>query len=145
MVSSFEVRIACPSISFLFVRLGASLGVSRAFYPLVENFVFEGSSLSVALADLLPLLCQSIDWFEGLMGEQGAMSEVRSSELETRLSSSDDPMEVEEDTAISVLREVRAFHALGEVCSLDDEMLSRFRGRFQFPDRVRVHLPHEEE
>ena len=54
-------------------------------------------------------------------------------------------MEVEEDTAISVPREVRAFHAFGEVCSLDDEMLSRFRGRFQFPDRVRVHLPHEEE
>jgi len=69
MVSSFEVRIACPSISFPFARLGASLGVSRTFFHLVEKFVFEGSSLSIALADLLPLLCQSIDWFEGLVSE----------------------------------------------------------------------------
>ena len=72
---------------------------------------------------------------------EGAMSEVRSSELKTRLSSSDDPVEVEEDTVVFVLREVRAFHAFGEVCSLDDETLSRFRGRFQFPDRVRICLP----
>ena len=65
MVSSFEVRIACPSISFLFVHLGGSLGV----FAHLENFVFEGSGLSVALADLLPLLCQLIDWFENLMRE----------------------------------------------------------------------------
>ena len=73
------------------------------------------------------------------------MSEVRSSELKTELSSSDDPVEVEEDTMVSVPREVKAFHALGEVCSLDDETLSRFRERFQFPERVRVHLPSGEE
>ena len=79
------------------------------------------------------------------MSELGAMSEVRSSELETGLSSSDDPVEVEEDTAVSIPREVRAFYALGEVCTLDNETLSRSRGRFQFPDRVRVRLPHGEE
>ena len=71
------------------------------------------------------------------------MYEVRSSEVETELSSSDDP--VEGDTAVSALREVRAFHALEEVCGLDGETLSRFKGRFQFPDRVRVRLPCEEE
>ena len=71
------------------------------------------------------------------------MSEVRSNELEIGLSSNDDP--VEGDIAVSIPCEVRAFHALGEVCGLDDETLSRFRGRFQFPDRVRVRLPHEEE
>ena len=52
MVSSFEVRIDCPSISFLFVRLGGSLGV----YPHLENFIFEGNSLGAIVADLLPLL-----------------------------------------------------------------------------------------
>ena len=52
MVNGFEVRIACPSISFLFVHLRGSLGV----FPHLENFVFEGNSLGVALADLLPLL-----------------------------------------------------------------------------------------
>ena len=42
------------------------------------------------------------------------MFEVRSSELETGLSSSDDLVEVGEDTAVFVPQEVRAFHALGE-------------------------------
>ena len=89
------------SLNFLsFCSFGTSLGVSRNFVPLVGGFVFEGSSLSVALADFLPLLSQSLDWFEGLMSGQEAMSEVRSSELKTGLSSSDKPMEG--DTAVSV-------------------------------------------
>ena len=78
MVSSSEVRIVCPSISFLFMRLGASVGVSHSFFPLIESFVFEGNSLSVVLADLLPLLRQSVNWFEGLVVEQRVMSEVTS-------------------------------------------------------------------
>ena len=40
MVSNFEVRIVYPFILFLFIRLGASLGVSRSFSPLIEGFVF---------------------------------------------------------------------------------------------------------
>ena len=105
MVSSFETRTLCPSISFLFACLGASLSDSHTFCPSVEGFVFEGSSLGVVLADLVPLLRQSLDWFEDLVGEQRGMSEVRSSELETRLSSSEDPVEVEKDTAASGLRD----------------------------------------
>ena len=53
------------------------------------------------LTELCPLLCQSIDWFEGLIKELGIMSEVRSCELDTGLSSSGEP--VEGDTAISTL------------------------------------------
>ena len=49
------------------------------------------------------------------------------------------------DTAVFAPREVRAFHALEEECGLDDETLSRFKEKFQFPDRVRVRLPCEEE
>ena len=139
MVSSSKVRIACPSISFLFVRLGGSLGV----IPHLENFIFEGNSLGIALADLLPLLRQSIDWFEGLVGEQEAISEVRSSELETGLSSDNDPMEG--DTAVSIPREVRAFYAFEEVCRLDTDTLGRFKDRFQFPEQVKVRLPSEED
>ena len=86
--------------------------------------------MSIALATLLPLLRQSIDWFESLVRERERMSEVRSSELETGLSSSGNP--VEGDTAISTLREVRAFHALKEVCGLDTDILRRFKDRFQF-------------
>ena len=58
------------------------------------------------------------------------MSEVRSSELETELSSSGDL--VEGDTAVSTPREVRAFHALEEVCGLDANTLGRFKNTFQF-------------
>ena len=59
------------------------------------------------------------------------MSEARSSELETGLSSSDDL--VEGDTTVSTPREVRAFYALEEVCGLDVDTLGRFKDRFQFP------------
>ena len=73
------------------------------------------------------------------------MSEVRSSELDTGLLSSDDPVEVEEDAATSGLREIKAFHTLREVCGLDVETLSKFRDMFQFLDRIKVRLPHKEE
>ena len=71
------------------------------------------------------------------------MSEVRSSDLETGLSSNGDP--VEGDTAVSVSREVRAFYALGEVCGLDADIVSRFKDRFQFPEWVRVRRPNDED
>ena len=95
MVSSSEVRIVCPFISLFFARLGASLGVSRSFSPLIEGFVLKGNSLSVVFAELFSLVRQSVDWFENLASERRAMLEVRSSELETGLSSSNDPMEME--------------------------------------------------
>ena len=106
MVGSSEVRIACPSISFLFARLRGLLGV----FPRVENFVFEGNSLGMVLTELCPLLRQSLDRFEGLIRERGIMSEVRSSELDIGLLSSGES--VEGDTAVSTPREVRAFYAL---------------------------------
>ena len=71
------------------------------------------------------------------------MSKVRSSELETGLSSNGDP--VEGDTAMFKPREVRPFYALKEECGLDVDTLGRFKDRFQFPERVRVRLPSEEE
>ena len=71
------------------------------------------------------------------------MSEVRSSELEIGLLSSGDP--VEGDTAISTPQEVRAFHALKEVCGLDVDTVGRFKDRFQFLERVRVRRPNDED
>ena len=64
------------------------------------------------------------------MRKREIMSEVRSSELETELSSSGDL--VEGDTAVSTPREFRAFHALEEVCGLDANTLGRFKNIFQF-------------
>ena len=119
-----------------FLPFCASRGIFGGF-PHLENFIYEGNSLGVVVANLLPLLRQSIDWFRDLVRE--AMSEVRSSELKTGLSSSGDP--VEGDTAVSTPREVRAFYALNEECGLDDDTLGRWKDRFQFPERVRVRLP----
>ena len=70
------------------------------------------------------------------------MSKVRSSELDTGLSSSSEP--AEGDTAVSTLREVRAFYALEEVCGLDADTVARFRDIFQFLERVRVRRPNDE-
>ena len=71
------------------------------------------------------------------------MSEVRSNELKTGLSSSGDL--VEGDTAVSTPREVRAFHALEEVCGLNADIVGRFKDRFQFSERVRVRRPNDED
>ena len=84
------------------------------------------------------------------MGEREVVFEVRSSELETRLSSSDDPVEAEGEIATfgpssSGWREIRPFHALREECALDANILFRFRDRFQFPEEVRIRLPQEGE
>ena len=84
--------------------------------------------MGVALADLLPLLHQSIDWFKGLVRERETMSEVRSSKLEIGLSSSGDP--VEGDTVVSIPCEVRAFYTFKEECGLDVDTLGRFKDRF---------------
>ena len=73
------------------------------------------------------------------------MSEVRLSEIETGLSSNDSPVEARGDTVVSAFREVKAFYAFDEVCGLDGDTLSRFKNRFQFPDRVRVRLPREKD
>ena len=64
---------------------------------------------------------------------------MRSSELETGLSSSDGP--VEGDTAVSSPRPVRAFYALEEAYGLDADTVTRFKDRFQFPERVHVRRP----
>ena len=53
------------------------------------------------------------------------MSEVKSSELKTGLSSSDEP--AEGDTAVSASHKVRAFYALNEECGLDDDTLKDLR------------------
>ena len=97
----------------------------------------------MVLTELCPLLCQSLNWFEGLVRERGIISKVRSSELDTGLSSNGKL--VEGDTVVSTPQEVKAFYALEEVCGLDSETVARFKDKFQFPARVRVHWPNDED
>ena len=140
MVNGSEVRVICPSVSFFFARLGAALGVSGDFLPFVVDFIFAGCGLSLVIGELSSILGQSLAWFEG---ENRRMAEVRSSELETGLSSTGDPEGG--DTAVSAPQVVKAYHAREEVCGLDDETVGRFKDRFQFPERVRVHRPINED
>ena len=102
------------------------------------------------LADLHPLLPQALNWFKEMVGKREVVSEVRSSELETGLSSSDDPIEAKFDTAtLGPLsfgrREVRSFHAFKDECALETDTLFRFRDKFQFLNEVRIRLPREGE
>ena len=133
MVNGSKIRVACPSVSFFFARLGAALGVSGGFLLLVRDFIFVGFGLSLVIGELSLILGQSLAWFEG---ETRRMAEVRSSELETRLSFSGDPEGG--DTVVSAPRVVRAFHALEEVCGLDVDTVGRFKDKFQFLECVRV-------
>ena len=142
MVSGSEVKATCPSVSFFFARVGATLGVFSDFLPLVGDFIFAGCGLSLVIGELSPILGQSFAWFEG---EIRRMAEVRSSELETGLSSSGNPERGGGDTVVYAPRVVRAFHPLEEVCGLDDETVGRFKDRFQFPERVRVRRPTNED
>ena len=139
MVSGSEVRVVYPSVSFFFARLGVALGVSGDFLPLVGDFIVAGYGLSLVIGELSPILGQSIAWFEG---EMRRMAKVRSSELETGLSSNGGPKVG--DTAISAPRVVKAFHALEEVCRLDADIVDRFKDRLQFPERVHVRRPTNE-
>ena len=64
--------------------------------------------------------------------------------------SSNDPVEAKGDTAAFVpsssrWREIRSFYAFREECALDADTLFRFRDRLQFPEGVRIQLPHEGE
>ena len=129
-----------PLSVFLFFRLGATLGVFGDFLPLVGDFIFVDCGLSLVIGELSPILGQSLAWFEG---ETKRMAEVRSSELETGLSSSGGP-EVG-DTTVSAPQEVKAFHALEKVCGLDTDIVDRFKDRFQFLERVRVRRPINED
>ena len=86
---------------------------------------FASCGLSLVIGEPSQILGQSLAWFEG---ETRRMAEVRSSELETGLSSSNG-LEVG-DTTVSAPQEVRAFHALEEVCGLDADTVDRFKDRF---------------
>ena len=135
MVESSEVRQLYPSISFFFAHLGVTFGSFSTQCPPIEGLVSRGSNLGFVLADLHLLLHQSLNWFKEMVSEREVVSKVRSSELKTGLSSSNDPVKVEVDTAASGpsfpgRREVRSFHAFREECALDADTLFRFKDRF---------------
>ena len=98
------------------------------------------------MVDLHPLL--NLSQFKEMAGDKKVVSKVRSSELETGLSSSDDTVKAKRDTITSGplsfgWKEIGPFHALREKCALDANTLFRFRDRFQFLEEVRIRFPQE--
>ena len=152
MVDHSEIRNLSPFVSFLFAHLGASLSYSSDHCPQVGDFALRDSSLGLVMGDLYPLLHQSLDWFKAMRGvfvEERMGFKIRLSNLGMGLSSSGNTTGAETDTAASipmssqpsVSQSPQPFHALKEECSLNEETLSRFMDRFQFPKETRVRLP----
>ncbi|KAK9988662.1 hypothetical protein SO802_028901 [Lithocarpus litseifolius] len=125
MVDYSFVRADSPSVSFLFACLGCLLEI-------VEGERFKGFSLFVGedcpyrfiLSSLLPLVSRSARVARFLKMSR----EVRSSELETGLSSFDD-CEVLEVTSPSTPNK-----AWNIQCALLERDEKQIRDRFQFPD-----------
>ena len=144
MVDYSEIRHTSPSTAFFFTHLEAQLDSSSDQLGALSNcssdqrlqigdFVLGDSSLGLVLGNLYPLLRQSLAWFKfvhGVLRRESIESEVRSSGLETSLSSSASMAGAETNTAVSMPSSIpssscpsvsatpRTFHALKEGCSL---------------------------
>ena len=136
----------CPPISFFFARLGVFLEYSSSWRPQVGLFVSRFFALRPILLSLYPLICQSlIKHHLEMTTIEYRVDDVRSSELETGLSSNTESLSKVVDTAASKLpSSSSSFPLLAflESCSLKEKHLNDFRKRFQFPKRTSVRLPH---
>lgn len=80
-----------------------------------------------------------------MVEERFVGDEVRLSELDTSLSSSDDLVGIKEDMVMSkpsTSSSSKPFQALIEECILEEKHLKNLRKRFQFPTETKMYLPH---
>ena len=136
MVDYSFVRVDCSSMSFLFAHLGCLLEiVEREHLKGVSLFVGEDCPYRFVLSSLLPLVSRSarVARFLKMSGE------VRSSELETGLSSSNDRVVPE------VTSPFTPYKAWNIPCALSRKDEKRIRDRFQFPDSVRIRIPSDKD
>ena len=105
MVNYFVVRVACPSLAFLFSHLGCLLeSIEGGCLERVSFFVGVDYPYTFVLFLLFPLVSCSAGVATLLK-----MSEVRSSDLEMGLSSPNDRM-ISEATSISTLIKLGLSH-----------------------------------
>ena len=134
MVDYSSIRVDCPSVAFLFARLGCLLkAVEGECRNWVNIFAGEDCPHKFVLSSLFLMVSHSVRAARSLK-----MSEVRSSELETRLSSSDDRV-IPEVTSPST-----PYKAWNILCALSEKDKKRIRDRFQFPDSVKIRIPSDE-
>ena len=135
MVDFSSIKVDCPSVAFLFAHLGCLLEVVEGeCLKWVSLFVGEDCPHNFVLSSLFPLVSHSARVARSLK-----MSEVRSNELETGLSSSDDHV-------ISVVTSHSTLYKAWNIsCSLMGKDEKRIRDRFQFPDSMRIRIPSDED
>ena len=135
----------CPSVSFFFAQLGVFLEYSLGRRPQVSLFVSLCSTFRPVLFTLCLLIHQSLVRYHSEMDPiEYRTDDVRSSELETGLSSNAESLNQVVDTAVSNLpssSSSRPLHTLSEFCSLKECYLKGFRKRFQFPKSTSIRLP----
>ena len=127
----------CPSISFLFACLSGLLEVVGRQGPKVRLFMGRDCSFRFALRFLFPLVHRFVGIAQPLMmfGE----GKVRSSELETSLSSSEDCR------AFEVTSSSTFYKGWDVCCILRGKDEGRIRSRFQFPSSIRVRIPSDDD
>ena len=152
MVDFSFIRQETPSISFLFARLKAFLEFSSGHHPQVGLLLPQdyGASRPV-LTSLYPLICHSLiaNYLEMIVVKYRD-TDVRSSKLDTGLSSSGESMDKDFEIVVSKPSSSSKpsfssssipFHALSESCSSEQRHLKSIRKRFQYPRRVVRRLP----
>ena len=149
MVDFDFFRQESPSISFFFARLGVFLKYSSSRHPQVSLFVSRFTALKPVLLSLYPLIHHSlIKHHLEMTTVEYREDDVRSSELETRLSSNAESLCKEVDMVVSKLPSSSSstpLHALSEFCSLKEKHLEGFKKRFQSPKGTTLHLPRSNE
>ena len=126
--------LASPSCCFFFFDSSMVESVEREHLEKVSSFVGKDCLYTFVLSSLFPLVSHSAEVAKLLR-----MSEVRSSNLETTLSSSDDRV-VSEATFVSA-----PYKCWNISCSFMGKDKQWIRDRFQFPDFVKFRILSDEE
>ena len=139
----------CPSVSFFFARLGVFMGYSSGRHPQVSLFVSHSTALKPILFSLYPLIRHSlIKHHLDMATIEYREDDVRSSELETRLSSNAESLCKVVDTAASKMPSSSS-HPLcmpcSAVCFSKEKQLNGFRKKILISQghSIRLHCPSE--
>lgn len=130
------VRTDCPSISFFFARLCGLLESIGRKRPKVGLSVGRDCPYRFVLPFLFPLFHLSVGIAQSLVMSR---EEVRFSDLEMSLSSSEDRRALEV-TSLST-----PYKAWDICCALKKKDERRIRTRFQFPSSVKVRIPNDDD
>ena len=137
MLEFFVVRSNCLSISFLFAHLCSLLEAIGRQHLEVGFFVGRNFPLRFALCSFFPLVLRSVGFAQMLV--MSGEGKVRSSELETNLSSSGDCR------APEVTSPSTPYKAWDICYALKGKDEGGIRNRFQFPSSVMIRIPNDDD